>query len=287
MATIRAAVPLATGRNKLGDPRLQAATMSVNGGVHTDTRPSTGAPDGGSFFRRHVDTANTTSPMSMMLSASGVSGIPVTVGVPLFGSWYARKVPGGGPTSRFDLAWYTAAGALISTSTGSANSPVATWTRFTQTHTPPATSAFAQPRLQLSGTALVGQDIDLAMAQLELGSVTEFTDNRTLNPLLVLNYGFTSASRSILLETIGSKYPTTFLKPARSKSGTLSMLFDTTDKAMEADEVMRTASRFTFEELSAAQVFDFIVSGAVTVNKVPGINYWTVDVEFREVEPLP
>lgn len=287
MATIRAAVPLATGRNKLGDPRLLAATMSANGGTYTDTRPTTGAPDGGSFFRRHVNAANTTSPMSMMLSASGVSGIPVNVGVPLYGSWYARKAPGGGPTSRLDLAWYTAAGASISTSSGSANSPITTWTRFTQIHTPPATAAFAQPRLQLSGIALVGQDIDLGMVQLELGSVTDFTDNVTINPLLVLDYGYTSASRSILLETIGSKYPTSFLKPARSKSGTLSLLFDNTAQAMEADEIMRTASRFTFEEPTAAQEFDFIVSGAVTVNKVPGINYWTVDAEFREVEPLP
>lgn len=286
MATIKALLPLSGGRNKLADPRLLTSTMTTNGGTHTDTRPTTGGPDDGSYFRRQVDVPNTTSPMSMSLSLSGTSGIPVTPGVPVFSSWYARKAPGGGPVTQMNMAWYTAAGASISTTSGTGNSVTSAWTRFTQTHTPPATAAFAQPRLVYSGIALAGQLLDLAMAQVELGSVTTFTDNQTVNPLLILAYGFSRESRNIVLDLMGSTYPAVFLREAQSRSGTLTMLFDSASASNDADAIFQSVNRFHFQELAAAQDFHFIRSGPVTAVKLEARNMWTVAVGFREVAPL-
>lgn len=286
MATIKALLPLAGGRNKLTDPRLQVSTMTAQGGVHTDTRPATGGPDGGSFFRRQVNTPNTTSPMSMSIGGSGTSGIPVTVGVPEFFSWYARKNPGGGPVTRVNMAWYTAAGALISTTSGSDYSVLSEWGRFTQIHTPPATAAFAQPRLVYSGIALAGQLLDLAMAQDELNAVTDFTDNQTVTPLDILDYGFSRESRNVVLDLMGSKYPAVFLREAKSRSGVMRMLFNSTAASNDADLIFQSVNRFHFQELAQAQDFHFVRSGPVNVTKVEGVNYWTLDVAFREVAPL-
>jgi hypothetical protein len=156
--------------NLAPDPRLATSTMGTNGATVVDTRPATGALDGGSFFRRSMTTANTSSPMSMQCSPSGTSAIPVTAGSPIVASWDARKNPGLGPAGRADFAWYDAAGALLSISQGTGQTQTGDWQRFSQVHTPPALAAFRQPRLQWSGTALVGQLLDLGRLQVEVGT---------------------------------------------------------------------------------------------------------------------
>jgi len=185
------------GRTNLTpDPRLTATTMSLNGSTVTDTRPSTGGPDGGSFFRRTMTTANTTSPMSMPLDGTGTSGIPVAAGQQYTGSWYATKSPPGGPSSRMNVQWYDAAGVLLSTTTGTSSSPAATWARITQTVTAPASAAFATPLLQWSGTALVAQVLELAQAQFETGATaTDYLDGTYPD---VEWMGATNASASFL-----------------------------------------------------------------------------------------
>lgn len=163
--------------NLLPDPRLTTKTMSLEGATVVDTYPSSGAPDGDSYFRREILVANATSPMDMALDDSGVDGIPVVAGEQYTGSWYARKTPAGGPTTRMSVQWYDNAGALLSTSTGSATDPTAAWARFTETFTAPALAEFAVPLIDWVGTALVGQVLDIAQAQFEHGSVaTDYFD---------------------------------------------------------------------------------------------------------------
>lgn len=157
--------------NRMRDPRLTATVMSLNGATVTDTYEAFGGPDGGSFFRRVMITANTSSPMSMPMVGSGTSGIPVVAGTTYTASWYARKVPPAGVATRMNILWYDAAGVLLSTVTGAGGAPDGNWSRFSETAVAPALAAFAEPRLQWSGTALVGQVLDVAQAQFETGAV--------------------------------------------------------------------------------------------------------------------
>lgn len=285
MATITSALAVPTGRNLLADPRLTATIMGLEGATVVDTRPSSGGPDGGSFFRRTMTTANTSSPMIMPLAATGLGGIPVTAGQTYTSSWYAAK-SAGGPQARTSVNWYNAAGASISTTTGTNMSPGTSWARFTEALVAPALAAFARPNLAWSGTALVAQTLDFAMAQFEVGSTASpWTDNRTLHPLLVLNYATRRASRNVLLEPLGSKYPTTFLREAQSKAGTLSLLFQGDAEAREAEDFLGAATRFTFSEPTVGELWDFVVTGAITRTQ-QATSVWIVDAEVREVEAL-
>lgn len=170
-------VSLGTGcaerfENLLPDPRLTATTMTLNGATVIDSRPSSGSPDGGSFFRREFIAANTSSPMSMPLTGTGTSAVPVSDAQAYTISWYARKSVAGGPLTRVDIGYYNSAGAALSTSNGSNTAVTTTWARYSRTFTPPAGAAYARPTIQWSGTALVGQILDLAQAQMDQGSST-------------------------------------------------------------------------------------------------------------------
>ncbi len=286
MATITTSLPIVGGRNLLADPHLTATVMSLQGATVTDTRPTVGGPLAGSYMRRTMTTANTTSPMSMPLGPTGTAGIAVSASQNFRGSWYARKNPTAGSSSRMNVNWYDGAGSLLSTTTGSTFATTS-WARYTQAFTAPASAAFATPLLHWSGIALVGQQLDLAEAQWELGTtVTDFTDNKTITPLAVLDYGFTRGSRNVVLEPLGSGYPSVFIRPAQSRSGTLSLLFGSADDARNAESAFSAADRFHFQEPEVGEDFHFIVTGDVAVAKVEGVNYWTVAAEFREVEAL-
>lgn len=111
-------------------------------------------------------------------------------------------------------------------------------------------------------------------------------------PLTVLNYGFTRGPRNVILEPLGSGisadapvYPTVFLRPAQSRAGTLSLLFASGAAAETAQATLSSGNRHHFEAPEAGQDFHFIVAGQITVTKVEGVDYWTVDVQFREVVP--
>lgn len=174
-----ARISLSNPTNLLASPRLDGLSMSINGSTSVDTFPTTGGPDNGSYFRRTVSVANTTSPMSMPLSGAGTAGTPVAPNTPYVTSWYARK-SAGGPAIRVDVAWYDAAGTIIgSTSSGPNNSPGTGWGRYSRPLTSPAGAAFMRATLSWTGTAAAGQTLDLAMAQIEVGTTpTAFTESQ-------------------------------------------------------------------------------------------------------------
>lgn len=108
-----------------------------------------------------------------------------------------------------------------------------------------------------------------------------------LEPLTVLDYAYTRASRNIVHEPLGSEYPIVFLRPAQSRSGTLSLLFGDAAGAREAGEALAGAARFHFEAPALGEDWQFIVTGNAVVSRVEGgVPHWTVNVEVREVEPL-
>ena len=112
------------------------------------------------------------------------------------------------------------------------------------------------------------------------------TSDQVITPTLVLDYAYSRASRNVVLEPLGSEYPTVFLRPAQSRSGTLSLLFSSGATARAAVAFLTAADRFAFEEPAAGEQFEFIVSGGVTNTKQEGLRFWVVNAEVREVEPL-
>jgi hypothetical protein len=163
------------------DPRFALGDMSVQGSLSVDTRPTSGAPDGGSYFSRLVVTPNTTSPMGIYVTGTNTGGAPVRDDEDYTFSFYARKSPAGGPAARLDYTWYDSSGVQISTHNGAAASVGATWQRFTQAMTPPPLAAFVALRLVWTGTALAGQTLDFAQAMLNPGTTAlDYIDGSTL-----------------------------------------------------------------------------------------------------------
>lgn len=152
------------------DYRLAGRTMTLNGATVNDSFPSSGAPDGGSYFSREIVVANTTSPMTMDVTDSGLNAIPATAAATYTGSWWAQKSVVGGPQTRMNMAWYNAAGGLISTTSGVNMMAQTAWSRHSQTFVAPALTAFMKPILAWSGTALVGQVLDFAQVWINSGA---------------------------------------------------------------------------------------------------------------------
>ncbi len=117
-------------------------------------------------------TANTSSPMSVALAPSGLGGIPVRPGQPLIlSSYWWQSINSN--VQRLDATWYDAAGATLSTSSGSdeilPGEPSSTWYREDALFTPPALAAFMRPTLVWSGI-YAAQTLRLADALVEYGT---------------------------------------------------------------------------------------------------------------------
>lgn len=153
------------------DYRLAGRTMTLNGATVSDNFFTEGAPDGGSYFSRQIIVPNTTSPMTMDVTDSGLLAIPATPAASYTVSWWAQKSVVGGPTTRTNMAWYNAAGALISTTAGTNMTALTDWSRHSQVFVAPALTAFMKPILAWSGTALAGQSLDLAQVWVNAGAV--------------------------------------------------------------------------------------------------------------------
>lgn len=186
--------------NLFDDPRLTTRTMTLQGATVVDTYPSSGAPDGGSYFSRRMLTANATSPMRMEMAGTGPQGVPVVAGNTYTISWYARKSIAGGPATRGDWTWYDSGGVVISTVSGTGQSVGTTWQRFSQTQTAPVGAVYGQPRLAWSGTALISQVLDFGMAMLNTGgTAVDYFDGNYPNARWE---GMPNDSRSILAENV-------------------------------------------------------------------------------------
>lgn len=112
------------------------------------------------------------------------------------------------------------------------------------------------------------------------------TDATVITPLDVLDYAYTRASRNVVLEPLGSHYPTVFLRTAQSKSGTLSLLFSSNSSARAAMNTLASVNRFHFQEPAAGEDWHFVVTGDLTNTKQTGVNYWIVSATVRAV-PAP
>ena len=108
-------------------------------------------------------------------------------------------------------------------------------------------------------------------------------DEIVVTPLLILNFGYERGSQNTIHEMLAGDYPTVNLRRARSRSGTLSMLFGSRALAKAAEDAFVLANRFHFEAPEADEDFEFVTAGRISVHNEPGTGFWVVDVEFREV----
>lgn len=324
MATIKAHGPVAgieATRNLVLDPRATSAARWTGtfgtGGIGNETMV-TGAADGPTlpdgtkattYARYTWTTGNSGGSPAAGYSAIDpnppggfLAGLPFgaaiyvrpSVAVPTAFPYVSQQV-GGADGANVNLA----AGAL----------PANTWTRLGGTSTfsvdcetinshGVALSSFNMPT---GGTldvvaSLVTPDTSTLVPYFDGASVGAHwlgTPNASISeldpviePALVLNYATRRASRNVVLEPLGSKYPTVFLREAQSKAGTLSLLFQGDAPSREAEEFLSSASRFTFSEPTVGETWDFVVTGAVTRTHQTATSYWIVDAEVREVEPL-
>jgi hypothetical protein len=120
-----------------------------------------------------------------------------------------------------------------------------------------------------------------------MATITAASDETVLSPVMVLDYAYDRASRNVVLDTLGTPYPTVFLREALSRAGTLSLLFDSGTAARDAVNVLSRPDRYTFSEPGVGEQWDFVVTGNVSNKKVAGHRFWIVDAVVREVEVLP
>lgn len=162
-------------QNLAPDPDLSSLSMTLNGATVDDSYPQSGGPsgpDGGPYFRRVIISPNTTSPMVMALSGTGLSGMPVDPGDVFSVGFWARKTPGG-PAPRLDWTWYNAGGGVISNHSGAAPSVGTDWERVLQQNiVAPALAEFVQWRLVWTGTALIDQVLDFGQVWINEGAIT-------------------------------------------------------------------------------------------------------------------
>jgi hypothetical protein len=190
--TVDAEAGAAGGGNLHPNYRLEGLTMTLNGATVSDNHLSSGGPDGGSYFQRDVQVPNTTSPMTMATTPTGTGAIPVTAGQNYTVSWWAEKNIPGGPQVRTNVQWFTAAGASISTISGTNMGAATSWSRHSQTFLAPPTAAFMMPSLAWSGTALAGQSLRLAQIWVNQGLVAtapaevEVVGNLCVFPVITL-----------------------------------------------------------------------------------------------------
>lgn len=318
MATITAPGTMAHngGLNLVPNPRPDSASNweAVNGtsGVtseafHNAVGDGPTLPDGNTsnaFVRYTWTTANTGTPVGAGWAITG-AGTPVVPGQLLSGGIYARSsltlttVRAG---ARF---WNGSANSSVIVGTSIASVPANTWTwiPFVDIEVPAGYTSLNAARVLETKTMTVNATLDVACVL--VGDLEQYIDgymegvswmgtpgastsiaDATVTPVLVLDYAYSRASRNVILELLGSTYPTVFLRPAQSRSGTLSLLFSSADDARTAVDMLTAVNRYTFTETAVGEQWDFIVAGDVANTKVEGVEYWIVNVTVREVATL-
>jgi hypothetical protein len=159
--------------NDLLDPRQRATAWALGGGTATQTRPTTGGPHNQGYFQQAMTVQNASN-MTIPQAGTGTSGRPVVAGQKVYVSayWYKSVTTG---VQRIDVAWYDAAGVLLSTTAGSdlAIATANVWWRAGQSFTAPANAAFYTPILTWNGTYTAGTTVRVADALAEVFEAAE------------------------------------------------------------------------------------------------------------------
>jgi hypothetical protein len=140
--------------NLAEDPHGRALTWDAAGSTGVITRPTTGGPHNQGYLQYATTVANSSDPMYIHLSGSGVSGAPVVAGESYTVSSYWWMDTNTANDQRYDVSWYTSAGGFISTDTGVdvGIATASTWWRGSETFVAPPFAAFARFSIAWAGT---------------------------------------------------------------------------------------------------------------------------------------
>lgn len=140
--------------NLATDPHARTLTWSQNGSVGVFTHPTSGGPHNQGYFQYAMTAANTSDPMEIHTSGAGLSGIPVVAGQSYTVSSYWFKTDITANTQSYNVTWYDAGGAVLSSSAGAdvGIAVASTWWRASRTVTAPVGAAFARFTLAWNGT---------------------------------------------------------------------------------------------------------------------------------------
>ena len=132
--------------NLIEDPHGRALLWTAEGSTGVLTRPTTDGPHNQGYMQWAMTVANVTEPMYIHTAGTGVSGTPVVAGESYTVSSYWWMDSNTANDQRYEVTWYTSAGGLISTSTGSdvGIATASTWWRGSETFVAPPLASFAR-----------------------------------------------------------------------------------------------------------------------------------------------
>ena len=132
--------------NLIEDPHARALLWTAEGSTGVLTHPTTDGPHNQGYMQWAMTVANTTEPMYIHTSGTGVSGTPVVAGESYTISSYWYMTNNTGNDQRYEVSWYSSAGGFISTSVGSdvGIGTANTWWRGSETFVAPAFASFAR-----------------------------------------------------------------------------------------------------------------------------------------------
>lgn len=156
--------------NLIRDPQLTATVWPSNGSTGVNARSDVSGPRNRGYMERKLTTTNTGGRMGVSLTPTGTGAAPVVGGQQYTVSgWWQRNADVSAGTHFFAMAWYTAAGALISSVDGGATAVAndGVWHRISNTFTAPANAAFGRPAAIWNGSRTAGSTLRLANMLME------------------------------------------------------------------------------------------------------------------------
>lgn len=116
---------------------------------------------------------------------------------------------------------------------------------------------------------------------------TTVTVPRSSSPLLVMGYDSARASQHVFNTVLGRNYPDVTLMPAGLRSGMLTFLFASEADAAECERMHAGSDLLTLADSDLTTVgMTYVASGNIRRQLDPESRvYWTVAVDFQEVQP--
>lgn len=265
--------------------------------------------------------------MTQTTAATGVGGLfyttppgSITAGLPYTASIYCATAPSRDMSAT--IGWYTAAGALISQTTGPAvacGSAASGYARVAVTSTPPAGTSYATVTFYTTTPLLAGATLVFVCALLESGGLQDYFDGSTRAPVgardawtavphlseatrttrtvagpgawqsrpaLVLDYQAERESRSVAHTVIGRQDQPHTLGPLAARTGRLTAFYLDHPAAQAAVE-LHTAPRVMLRDTEHPGLSMYYVPRTVRlVSDVPSPQQrWRVEVDYVEAYP--
>ena len=286
-----------TRRNRLSYPDEPVSrTFGSGGGAGTvATLIGSGLANGPSRYVRKTwttaPTYNSNSGFRAQAPFAVTPGETITVSGYLRSSSPRRK-----SAARAKISWVGGAGDIV---TQSLTLVAGQWTLMSATLTVPdgitqATAAIDlddgeawQPGETLDCTGLMAEATLAVRPYFDGSSVgSSIITTASTQPVYVLGYETSRASRNVFHDVIGRSDPDVTLMPASLRTGTLELLYTTEAAALEAERMHAVMAVLTLADIDVPSVgMTYVVDGTLQRRLDATVGVWTVSVPYREVRP--